>query len=148
MGVECNIRFWHALLVFNFFMHNWGLNAEPNKIKIPWSTIRLLYSANKSGSLHKYQRNNVKCVLRQVMKFHTYNTKQFKWWTISLFLYIPNFTSLILACFGVCVWLLDGVWIGWLDLLTPYTHHSELQAITALFLFHTVSLFSLFIPWK
>jgi hypothetical protein len=27
--------------------------------------------------------------------------------------------------------LLDGVWIGWLDLLTPYTHHSELQAIRA-----------------
>jgi hypothetical protein len=26
------------------------------------------------------------------------------------------------------MWLLDGVWIGWLDLLTPYTHHSELQA--------------------
>jgi hypothetical protein len=24
------------------------------------------------------------------------------------------------------------VWIGWLDLLTPYTQHSELQAITAL----------------
>jgi hypothetical protein len=25
----------------------------------------------------------------------------------------------------------EGVWIGELDLLTPYTHHSELQAITA-----------------
>jgi hypothetical protein len=26
-------------------------------------------------------------------------------------------------------WLLEGVWIEWLDLLTPYAHHSELQAI-------------------
>jgi hypothetical protein len=32
----------------------------------------------------------------------------------------------------MCVWLLGGVWIGWLNLLTPYTHHSELQAVTAL----------------
>jgi hypothetical protein len=31
--------------------------------------------------------------------------------------------------------LKDGFWIGWLDLLTPYTQYSELQAITALSLF-------------
>jgi hypothetical protein len=35
------------------------------------------------------------------------------------------------------LWLLDGVWIGWLDLVTPYTHQSELQAITALLLIAT-----------
>jgi hypothetical protein len=35
----------------------------------------------------------------------------------------------IVACRGV--WLLDMVWIGWMNLLTPYTQHSELQAITA-----------------
>jgi hypothetical protein len=34
-------------------------------------------------------------------------------------------------------WLIDGFWIGWLDLLTSYTHHSGLQAITALSLFYT-----------
>jgi hypothetical protein len=27
---------------------------------------------------------------------------------------------------------LDGLWIGWLYLLTPYTHHSELHVITEL----------------
>jgi hypothetical protein len=32
----------------------------------------------------------------------------------------------------VGVWLLDGVWIEWLDSLTPYTHHSELQVNTVL----------------
>jgi hypothetical protein len=32
-------------------------------------------------------------------------------------------------------WLIDVFWIGWLDLLTLYTLHSELQAITALLLF-------------
>jgi hypothetical protein len=26
---------------------------------------------------------------------------------------------------------IDGVWIRWLDLLTTYTHHSELQAINS-----------------
>jgi hypothetical protein len=30
---------------------------------------------------------------------------------------------------GGCAWLIDGFWIGWLNLLAPYTHHSELQAI-------------------
>jgi hypothetical protein len=29
--------------------------------------------------------------------------------------------------------LLNGFWIEWLDLLTTYTHYSELQAITALY---------------
>jgi hypothetical protein len=26
-------------------------------------------------------------------------------------------------------WVIDGFWIGWLDLLTPYTQYSELQVI-------------------
>jgi hypothetical protein len=38
----------------------------------------------------------------------------------------------ILSSVKGCAWLIDGVWIGWLDLLTLYTHNSELQAITAL----------------
>jgi hypothetical protein len=42
---------------------------------------------------------------------------------------------LILPQFRVCAWLIDGFWIGWSDLLTPHTHHSELLAITALLLF-------------
>jgi hypothetical protein len=37
--------------------------------------------------------------------------------------------------FGACVWLINGFWTGWWDLLTPYTLHSELQAITTLSLF-------------
>jgi hypothetical protein len=37
-----------------------------------------------------------------------------------------------------CAWLIDGVRIGWLDLLTPYTLNSELRAITALSLIHTL----------
>jgi hypothetical protein len=32
----------------------------------------------------------------------------------------------------------DGVWIGRLDLLTPYTHHAELHIITALLLICTL----------
>jgi hypothetical protein len=38
----------------------------------------------------------------------------------------------ILSRLRVCVyvWLIVGVGIGWLGLLTPYTHHSELHAIT------------------
>jgi hypothetical protein len=28
-----------------------------------------------------------------------------------------------------CAWLIKGYSIGWLDLLTPYSHNSELQAI-------------------
>jgi hypothetical protein len=32
----------------------------------------------------------------------------------------------------------DWVWIGWLDLLTPYPHDSELQAITAPSLIYTL----------
>jgi hypothetical protein len=30
---------------------------------------------------------------------------------------------------GGCAWLIDGFWIGWLDLSTPYSHNSGLQAI-------------------
>jgi hypothetical protein len=30
---------------------------------------------------------------------------------------------------GVVAWLIDEFWIGWLDLLTPHTHNSRLQAI-------------------
>jgi hypothetical protein len=41
----------------------------------------------------------------------------------------------ILSHVGWCAWLIDWFWIGWLDLLTPYTHSSGLQAITALSLF-------------
>jgi hypothetical protein len=37
------------------------------------------------------------------------------------------------TCRGL--WLLDGIWIGWSDLLTPYIHHLETQTITALLLF-------------
>jgi hypothetical protein len=33
---------------------------------------------------------------------------------------------------------IDGVWIGELDLLTTYTHHSELQVITTLLLISTL----------
>jgi hypothetical protein len=38
----------------------------------------------------------------------------------------------------VCVVTIDGVWIAELDLLTACTHHSELQAITALSLISTL----------
>jgi hypothetical protein len=34
----------------------------------------------------------------------------------------------ITMCRG-CAWLIDGVWIRWLDLLTPYTFNSGLQVI-------------------
>jgi hypothetical protein len=44
-------------------------------------------------------------------------------------------TIYILSRIGNVRDLLDGFWIGWFDLLTPYTQHSELQAITALSLF-------------
>jgi hypothetical protein len=40
------------------------------------------------------------------------------------------------TCMGVRAWLLDGCWIGWLNLLTPYTLHLELQAIHRYF--HTL----------
>jgi hypothetical protein len=33
-----------------------------------------------------------------------------------------------IATCRVCAWLIDGFSIGWLDLLTPYSHNSELQA--------------------
>jgi hypothetical protein len=42
-------------------------------------------------------------------------------------------TVMIWGCVTV-----DGVWIGWLNLLTPSTYHSELQAITALSLISTL----------
>jgi hypothetical protein len=35
-------------------------------------------------------------------------------------------------------WLIDGFLIWWLDLLAAYTHHSELQAISALSLIYTL----------
>jgi hypothetical protein len=44
--------------------------------------------------------------------------------------------SIIFSLF-VCV-TIDRVWIGELDLLTTYTHHSELQVITALSLISTL----------
>jgi hypothetical protein len=50
---------------------------------------------------------------------------------------------------------IDGVWIGWLDLSTPYIHHSELQVITALSLIYSSRLHtpqcsqsSLVISWQ
>jgi hypothetical protein len=46
-------------------------------------------------------------------------------------------TKHLLYC-HVCRVTIHGVWIGWLDLLTPYTHHSELQAITRLSLIYTL----------
>jgi hypothetical protein len=36
------------------------------------------------------------------------------------------------------LWLLDGIWIGWLDLLNTYTHNSELQAVTAIWLIYAL----------
>jgi hypothetical protein len=39
---------------------------------------------------------------------------------------------LILSGIWCCAWVIDEFWIGWLDLLTPYTFNSGLQAITAL----------------
>jgi hypothetical protein len=41
----------------------------------------------------------------------------------------------IVRNYHVLEWLQTWLCIGWLDLLTPYTHHSELQAITAPSLF-------------
>jgi hypothetical protein len=38
----------------------------------------------------------------------------------------------ILSRIRGCAWIIERFWIGWLDLLTPYKQHSELQAITAL----------------
>jgi hypothetical protein len=35
-------------------------------------------------------------------------------------------------------WVLERVWIGWFDLLTPYTHNSGLETITALLLICTL----------
>jgi hypothetical protein len=46
-------------------------------------------------------------------------------------LHIPD----IVTYLGVTV---DGVWIGELDLLTTYTHHSELQVITGPLLISTL----------
>jgi hypothetical protein len=47
------------------------------------------------------------------------------------FIYIEVFNCalIILSCVLVTI---DGVWIGCLDLLAPYTHHSKLWVITAL----------------
>jgi hypothetical protein len=39
----------------------------------------------------------------------------------------------------VLEWLLTEFWIGWLDLLTSYTHDSELQAVTAPPLISTIN---------
>jgi hypothetical protein len=44
----------------------------------------------------------------------------------------------VMSRLGICSCIMDGFWIGLLDLLTPYTHHSELQAITALSLIYTL----------
>jgi hypothetical protein len=51
-----------------------------------------------------------------------------------------DWTWILHGWYGKCchdlgvAWLLDGVWIGWLDLLT---HHSELHVITALSFIYT-----------
>jgi hypothetical protein len=37
--------------------------------------------------------------------------------------------AMILSRAWVCAWLRRRVWIGWLDLLTPYSHNSGLPAI-------------------
>jgi hypothetical protein len=42
---------------------------------------------------------------------------------------------MILSRVGVVI---DVVWIGWLDLLTTYAHHMELQVITAMSLIYTL----------
>jgi hypothetical protein len=41
------------------------------------------------------------------------------------------------TCKG-CAWLIDGFWIGWSDLLAPYTLHLELQTVTAPSLIYTL----------
>jgi hypothetical protein len=41
------------------------------------------------------------------------------------------------TCRG-CVWLIDGLWIGRLDLLAPYSHNSGLQAIQLYRCFHAL----------
>jgi hypothetical protein len=46
-------------------------------------------------------------------------------------------TVYIVTCRG-CAWLIDGFWNGWLDLMTPHTQHSELQAVTALLMIYTL----------
>jgi hypothetical protein len=44
-----------------------------------------------------------------------------------------------ITCLGVCVCVtIDGIWIGELDFLTTYTHHSELYVITELSLISTL----------
>jgi hypothetical protein len=53
----------------------------------------------------------------------------------------------ILTYRHVYLWLQTGFWIGWLDLLTPYTHNSELQAITALSLIYTLQSSPLHTHW-
>jgi hypothetical protein len=41
-------------------------------------------------------------------------------------------------CLSVWMTYKTGFWIGWLDLLTPYTHHWELQAIQRYRYLHTL----------
>jgi hypothetical protein len=49
----------------------------------------------------------------------------------------PHYRNLLPRFRMLCVTYKTGSWIGLLDLLTPYTQHLELQAITALSVIYT-----------
>jgi hypothetical protein len=73
----------------------------------------------------------------------TENFKFSHFWQLSVkrLNFIPLIRHWIFFCYKYCHvlgWLLDGFWIRWLYLLTPYTHYFELQAVTALSLIYTL----------
>jgi uncharacterized membrane protein len=49
-----------------------------------------------------------------------------------------EFDMLLRNMILVGAWLIDGFWIVWLDLLTPYSHNSGLQAIQRYAILHTL----------
>jgi hypothetical protein len=110
-----------ATVPYRLYRVGWySMNLYPVRLLTRRAAILaevFLHSKRMSGIAARFPSKSIFC-------HHSLSSSHTFW------LKITSSVEILLWLIWGCAWLIDEVWIEWLDILTPYTHHSELPLIT------------------